>query len=304
MLKQVTDLDVRSIRVFLAIVDAGGLSAAQVSLNVGQSTLSTQLATLEARLGYRLCARGRAGFHLTPKGEQFAKISRELVANLGDFSAAASNLDRQLVGGLTIGLIGHAPLNQNARISETIALFRKRDQAVRISITVKSPGDMEEHLISGRVQVAVGYFWHRVPALEYAPLYMEVQSVFCGRGHPLFGQTHGVSEEALSNCEWAWRSYPVPEVPITPPSRLITAVADNMEAVAVLILSGAQLGYLPVHFAAPYVSAGLLWPLPNTKMSYQAQFHLASKKPDQLNAITSAFIQDLKQIHGVTDRAS
>ncbi len=35
--------------------------------------------------------------------------------------------------------------------------------------------------------------------------------------------------------------------------RNIGAVADNMEAVAMLVLSGRHLGYLPEHFAAPYV---------------------------------------------------
>src|SRR6218665_663285 len=59
MAPQFADLDLRLIRVFLAIVDAGGLSAAQRTLNVGQPTLSSQLATLETRLGFSLCARGR-----------------------------------------------------------------------------------------------------------------------------------------------------------------------------------------------------------------------------------------------------
>ena len=60
MLSTVTDLDLRLIRVFLAIVDAGGVSAAQDVLGVGQSTISSQLATLETRLDFRLCERGRA----------------------------------------------------------------------------------------------------------------------------------------------------------------------------------------------------------------------------------------------------
>ena len=54
MLSTVTDLDLRLIRVFLAIVDAGGVSAAQDVLGVGQSTISSQLATLETRLDFRL----------------------------------------------------------------------------------------------------------------------------------------------------------------------------------------------------------------------------------------------------------
>src|ERR1700754_2440222 len=73
-------LDLRLIRVFLAIVDAGGVSSAQATLNIGQSTISTQLATLETRIGYRLCERGRSGFSLTARGEQFVEAARALLS--------------------------------------------------------------------------------------------------------------------------------------------------------------------------------------------------------------------------------
>jgi len=59
------DIDLRLLRVFKAVADAGGLSNAQAVLNLNPSTISTQLSTLEAQLGYTLCQRGRSGFKLT-----------------------------------------------------------------------------------------------------------------------------------------------------------------------------------------------------------------------------------------------
>ncbi len=76
MRAKVSDLDLRLLRIFLAVVDAKGLSEAQAALNIGQPTISTHLATLEARVGFRLCERGRSGFHLTPKGEKFVSAAR------------------------------------------------------------------------------------------------------------------------------------------------------------------------------------------------------------------------------------
>ena len=49
MLGTVSELDLRLIRVFLAVVEAGGISAAQTALNTTQPTISAQLATLEGR---------------------------------------------------------------------------------------------------------------------------------------------------------------------------------------------------------------------------------------------------------------
>ena len=44
-----------------------------------------------------------------------------------------------------------------------------------------------------------------------------------------------------AECNRAWRRHPAPEAQLTP-TRRITAMANNMEAVALLILSGVHLG--------------------------------------------------------------
>ncbi|HKT30355.1 LysR family transcriptional regulator [Dyella sp.] len=300
MLGNVSDLDLRLIRVFIAIVDAGGLSAAQSTLNVGQSTLSSQLVTLETRLGFRLCRRGRAGFCLTAKGERFAQLARDLLAAVGEFSTQARHLDRKLVGTLHVGLIGHVSIDMNVRIAQAIARFRERDEAVQFNFFVRSPEELESQLLSGQLQLAVGYFWHRLAALQYMPLFAERQRAYCGRGHPLFDGTDEVMAEALEDYEWTWRSYPLPEASRLLPSSAITAVTDDMEAAAVLILSGRHLGYLPEHVAAPYLAAGLLSPVSAKMMQYDVQFHVATRKRESLDDVVAAFLEDLLQVPRVS----
>lgn len=302
VLTGLTDLDLRLIRIFLAVADAGGISVAQATLNVSQPTISAQLATLETRLGFRLCERGRSGFRLTDKGERFLVLAKRLLAAVEEFSDEARNLDKKLVGTLKIGLIGHTPVSQNARISDAIARFRRRDEAVRFSISVWSPGELEEHLLKGEIQIAVGYFWHRVPTLEYTPLFAERQIAYCGRGHPLFERAGAIKPAMAADAEWAWRSYPVPEAQIPVRPKRITAQADNMEAVSLLILSGSHLGYLPEHFAAPYVKQGLLVALNRRQLAYTVTFHMVTQKQTQHGPIVSAFIEDLKHSHGAVAR--
>ncbi|MET5021306.1 LysR family transcriptional regulator, partial [Burkholderia pseudomallei] len=62
----------------------------------------------------------------------------------------------------------------------------------------------------------------------------------------------------LAAFESARRTNPSPEVALSTTPANVTAHADNMEAIALLILSGLDLGYLPRHFEAPYVEQGLL----------------------------------------------
>lgn len=292
-----SDLDLRLIRVFLTVADAGGVTLAQSTLNVGQSTISTQLAALETRLGYRLCERGRSGFHLTAKGERFYELSQKLLNGVDEFSLTVRNLDKTLVGTLNIGLIGHAPVSQNARISDAIAAFRQRDEAVRFAISVRSPGDLEEHLLSGEIQIAVGYFWHRVPTLEYTPLFIERQVAYCGRGHPLFASAGKLAPSKVHDYEWVWRTYPLPEAQMSTTPNRVTAQADNMEAVSLLILSGYHLGYLPRHFAAPYVQQGLLKALNPESLHYDVTFHMVTQRHSRQSPIVQAFLEDLKNAH-------
>jgi LysR family transcriptional regulator, transcriptional activator for bauABCD operon len=295
MFTQSSDLDLRLIRVFLAIVDAGGVSSAQATLNVGQSTISTQLSTLEARLGYRLCERGRGGFSLTSRGEQFFDASRKLLAAIESFDATARNVGKKLVGSITLGTIGNIPAGVNARLSDAIARFRDRDESVRFMLLVRSPGELEEMLLADRIQMAIGYFWHRVPSLDYAEIFAEDQVAYCAQSHPLFAHAGHITMQEADEHAWAWRSYPLPEAAALTP-RNITAIADNMEAIAMLVLSGRHLGYLPEHYAAPYVKEGLLAPLNPESMRYRVAFQMVTRTARVYGAkqeIVEAFAEDL-----------
>jgi DNA-binding transcriptional LysR family regulator len=287
-----SDLDLRLVRVFLAIVEANGIAAAQMTLNVGSSTISTQLATLETRLGFRLCERGRSGFKLTPKGAAFAEMAHGLINAIGDFQQGARNLDRQLVGHLRIGLIGHMPPEQNSRISAAIARFRRRDEAVRMTLLVRAPGELEERLLNGQLDLAIAYFWHHAPTLHFTPLFTERQEAYCSLDHPLFPRAGTVQPDEVSRLDWAWRSYPLPETGLAGLPTQVGATADNMEALALLIFSGRHLGFLPRHFAAPYVAQGLLAPLNAASLCYDTSFSLVTRPRRQISTVTRAFLDD------------
>ena len=71
--------------VFLAIVDAGGLSAAGRALRLSPASVSKRLARLEDRLGIRLLHRTTRRLSLTEEG---ALLHRDLSAVMGELKAA------------------------------------------------------------------------------------------------------------------------------------------------------------------------------------------------------------------------
>lgn len=101
MLRTVTDLDLRLLRIFSTVVKCGGFTAAQAELNMSQSNISMHIGSLEKRLGYRLCERGKGGFRLTAKGKRILDASQAMFDAIGLFRDEAQGLS----GNLAVDLI-------------------------------------------------------------------------------------------------------------------------------------------------------------------------------------------------------
>nr|BFE98074.1 hypothetical protein GCM10020185_86100 [Pseudomonas brassicacearum subsp. brassicacearum] len=87
-------LDFKLLKVFKAVVEAGGFSAAQNELNVGLAAISKQISDLEIRIGMRLCTRGREGFHLTEEGRLVYQASIDLFASVDNFRDRLSSAQK------------------------------------------------------------------------------------------------------------------------------------------------------------------------------------------------------------------
>lgn len=74
-------LDLRELRYFLAIADAGALSQTARTLNVAQSAVSHHLAALEAKLGVPLVERHARG-DLTAAGHRLHQHAGAIIAAL------------------------------------------------------------------------------------------------------------------------------------------------------------------------------------------------------------------------------
>ena len=84
-LGQVSDFEIRLIRVFKAVVECGGFTAAEETLGISRSAISLHMSDLERRLGLLLCQRGRGGFSLTEEGHQVFEAGLTLLASLETF---------------------------------------------------------------------------------------------------------------------------------------------------------------------------------------------------------------------------
>ena len=121
LLGRVSDVDIRLLRVFRSVVACGGISAAELELNIGRSTISRHVSDLELRLGVKLCERGPAGFDLTDEGQRIYDASSRLLSAINAFQASVDEVHQRLSGHLAIAQFDKMVSNPLARLSETIA---------------------------------------------------------------------------------------------------------------------------------------------------------------------------------------
>jgi DNA-binding transcriptional LysR family regulator len=98
-------VDLKRLKLFRQVVECGGLSAAEKVLNINLPTISAHLSSLEAKLGMRLCERGRKGFRLTQQGQRVLAACERLFEHVENFRSDISELSQQLAGSLRLGMV-------------------------------------------------------------------------------------------------------------------------------------------------------------------------------------------------------
>ncbi|MGX1087010.1 LysR family transcriptional regulator [Pseudomonas sp. AP3_22 TE3818] len=298
MLRNVTDMDLRLLRIFSIVVKCGGFTAAQAELNMSQSNISTHISGLEKRLGYRICERGKGGFRLTEKGQRILKASSVMFSAVDAFRDEAQDLAGRLVGDLHVGLADNIATLPTARIDAAIARFYQREHDMHLHIFVNSPTELELAVIDGQLDLAISYFSRPLPTLTYQPLYSEEIGIFCGQAHPLF-DVASPSLEQLQASDWIRHGFlPVDQVLPIAPDRA-SATAYHMEAVAHGVLAGTHLGYLPAHYARPWLQSGQMRALHPLKLRYEVQHSMITHVGHPQSEAVRAFIADLLTEHGV-----
>lgn len=280
-----SDVDLRLLRVFNAIVQANGFSAAEEILGMTQATISVHMRNLEDRLGVRLCERGRGGFFLTDAGRQVHSAMLDLFGSLQRFHGAVADARGELTGDLAFGTVDAMATNGKLNLDRAIATFSAHAPNVRLFIDIASPQDLARGLLTGRYQVALLPTDQPPAKMEALELFRERQNLYCGRQHPLFGvEDADLTNDRLAAQPFAGRSYmaEASRCGIAFEHRAVTA---HMEGTLLLLLSGAYVGFLPDHFAAPHQAFGRLRALASDRVSFNDTFYIVHPRSRPTRAV-------------------
>jgi DNA-binding transcriptional LysR family regulator len=274
-LARLDSVDLRLLRVLVAVVEGRGFAAAQTQLNVGASTISNHMSALETRLDVKLCKRGRAGFKLTPEGELVYDETQKLFAALDVFEFKVGTLRTRLRTSLALGIIDNTITDDSAPLHEAIGRFTRQARDVQLLVECRPPNELVREVMEGRLDVAIGSFPKVLLGLTYRKLYDETHMFYCGRTHPLFSRSDAeITDEVLSQHAVISRGYWANRDVRHIRSVRSPVNVNNMEAEARLILSGGYLGYLPSHYAEQWIRSGAMRSIRSGDMGYVAPFEI------------------------------
>lgn len=295
MLGTLTDSDIKLLRVFYVIAQCGGFSAAQAQLNLSQSAISTRMAQLEARLGSRLCERGRGTFKLTEEGKAVVLASRKLFGALEDFRAEVAGAQGTVTGELRLGIIDNSVTHEDDRIRTAIARFAVKAPHARLNIFIGGAVELEQQVLDNRLHLAIGLFHHALEGLTYTTLFREEHMLYCATSHPLFDSPDsGITPARLREARYVSWGYGEGLPGWKPPFDFKeVASSPYVEGVAYLILSGAYIGYLPSHYARTWVNEGRIRPILEKETWRSVDFSLVLKPSPHASRLARTFLEGL-----------
>lgn len=288
--------DLKLLRVFKTVVEAGGFTAACNELNIGLAAISKQISDLEVRFGMKLCTRGREGFFLTEHGKVTYQACLELFSSINQFRDKLNNARHEMSGELNIGIIDNTITDKNSPIIYALGEIHRRAPKVSVRLHATQLDEIERGVLDGRFTCGIMPVYQEKPEFDYSVLYQEIAHLYCAEPHPLYCLPKDeITQQQIKAAEvvnhfYANHSEKHNYLELSSSN----AVAVQVEAVSLLILTGHYIGFLPKHYASHLFGGNKLKALLPEEIKISTPFSLVVKKGSALNTVLTLFLDALK----------
>src|SRR6202050_305832 len=208
-------MELRHLRYFVAVADAGSLTvAAEQRLHTSQPSLSRQIRDLESELGAQLLTRRARGIELTPAGRTLLAHARSLLSQVEAAAEAVRRVAHPAKPCFTIGfLTGH----ELTWMPEALQILRDELPNIDVMISSQYSPRLADGLAQGKIDAAVLRREKGVPGLAFRLLVKEPLTVILPSDHRL------AERKAISPRELAGETFVI----VSDTAPVLRAVIDN-----------------------------------------------------------------------------
>ncbi|MGH8092012.1 MAG: LysR substrate-binding domain-containing protein [Chthoniobacterales bacterium] len=174
-------LEIRHLRYFLAVAEAGSFSRAADRLGLSQPNISQQMRDLETSLRVDLFQRRGRRILLTSPGHIFAEHARSILHQIENLLQELSIEPGQMRGALHVGVV---PILNVALIPPLLGMFAVAHPGVSLTVEEISSTEIETAIEEGRMDVGLGFLTRHSPRLRYERLCNDEFALIVSAQHP------------------------------------------------------------------------------------------------------------------------
>ncbi|PLX42070.1 MAG: LysR family transcriptional regulator [Hyphomicrobiales bacterium] len=285
---------------FVVLAEAGSITGAAERLGRKQPTVSNALRRLEDQIGKKLIERSPGMFRLTDAGQLLHREAIDIYGSITRLSTLMRDVMDEVRGHVRIAMASHVvcPL-----FDDSLRAFHAANPKATFSLDVMASVTALAEVVARRASLAVCLVHERSAKLEYRRLYREYFGLFCGPGHPLFGQSGLSSTDLKGHSSISFLTDRLDDV--LRPVALIRAASgldqhvvgrsSHLEEIRRMTIAGLGIGALPVHAVARDIASGLLWRLPPYDDPPAIDVHLAWNPMARMNRAEEELLAALKR---------
>lgn len=170
-------MDLRALRYFNTVVEAGSLSRAAHQLYVAQPALTAQIKKLEASLGTQLLERSHAGVTPTPAGSQLYEDARRLLSDAEAMGERIRRLPQGPEGSVTIAV---PFLLTTLLLGPVIEALARSHPRIRVFVLDGMSLTVQKAMLERRADIGILVDTPALAGLDCQPLAQE-DILLCGR---------------------------------------------------------------------------------------------------------------------------
>ena len=277
--RPVAEYDLRLLRIFKAVVENGGFSAAETELGITRSTISVHMANLETRMKLKLCIRGRQGFSLTEDGRTVYHATTSLFHSMDNFSVLISSLGKQLSGELVILCADQINEEYQPQFANVVSLIHQESSNLHLTFDGDSIANIEKLILSDKAHAGILPNFRRIDGLQYQTIIEEPLYLCCNSQHEIFTTPdESISEELLADLP---AIHPGIDIDASGREQLkklnLVARAYQFDTRKAMISSGKYIGYLPQSYIQQALKNRTLRVIHPKTMSYIFNLSLVTK---------------------------
>jgi DNA-binding transcriptional LysR family regulator len=174
--------NLRQLRAFINVTEAGSFTDAAQRHRQTQSGLSLLVKELEAELGIRVFDRSTRKIRLTLAGADFYPLALKVLQDLDSAVESTRQLRDKLRGTVRIAC---TPLYASSLLPKALVEYRKRFPAIHVRLLDSLNEQALLRVISGEADFAVAPQRDTLPDLKEEPLFKDRFEIVCPANHPL-----------------------------------------------------------------------------------------------------------------------